>query len=133
VSLLQRPRPSPSTTNSSLSGKPKSAAAKNHRTARWCTGLSGESEPPEPTVGSGISGRHVARANSRLGTPDYPVCTGQCPVHQRDRWPNSRMRQKRKGIEHRTATGPVRWRTGLFGAPLDRRQELRSKLISNDS
>jgi hypothetical protein len=29
---LQRPRPSTSATNSSLSGKPESAAAKNHRT-----------------------------------------------------------------------------------------------------
>jgi hypothetical protein len=48
--------------------------AKNHRTVRWCTGLSGESEPLEPTVTSAISGRRVARANGRLGTPDYPVC-----------------------------------------------------------
>ena len=86
------PRPSPSATNSSLSGKPKSATAKNHRTVQWCTGLSGESEPPEPTVGSEISGRHVARANGRLGTPDCPVCTGQCPVRQWDRRLNGRMR-----------------------------------------
>jgi hypothetical protein len=34
--------------------------AKIHRTVRWCTGLSGESESPEPTVGSEISGRRVA-------------------------------------------------------------------------
>jgi hypothetical protein len=50
--------------------------AKIHRTVRWCTGLSSESEPPEPTVGSEISGQHVAQANDRLGTPDCPVCTG---------------------------------------------------------
>jgi hypothetical protein len=83
---------------------------KNHRTVRWCTGLSGESsapmpkyisdelvglgksprtlwlkftglsgesEPPEPTVTSAISGRRVARANGRLGTPDYAVL-GTC-------------------------------------------------------
>jgi hypothetical protein len=31
---LQRPHPSASATNSSLSGKPESAAAKNHRTVR---------------------------------------------------------------------------------------------------
>jgi hypothetical protein len=89
---LQRPRPSSSVTNSSLSGKGESAAAKNHRTVRWCTGLSGESEPPEPTVASAISGRYVARANGRLGTPDCPVCTRQCPVRQRDRRLNGRMR-----------------------------------------
>jgi hypothetical protein len=70
----ERPRPSTSATNSSLSGKGESAVAKNHRTVRWCTGLSGESEPLEPTVTSAISGRRVARANGRLGTPDCPVC-----------------------------------------------------------
>jgi hypothetical protein len=129
----QRPHPSLSATNSSLSGKPKSVVAKNHRTVRWYTRLSGESEPLEPTVGSGISGRHVARANGRLGTPDCPVCTKQCPIRQRDRQPNGRMRQIRKKIKHRTATGPVRWRTGLSGVPLCRRQELPSKLISNGS
>jgi hypothetical protein len=111
---LQRSRPSTSTKNSSLSGKGESAAAKNHRTIRWCTRLSGESEPPEPTVASAISGRRVARANSRLGTLDCLVC-------QRDHWLNGRMRQIRKEIEHRTTTGPVRWCTGLSGAPLDRR------------
>jgi hypothetical protein len=76
---LQRPCPSTSATNSSLSRKGESTAAKNHRTIRWCTGLSGESEPPEPTVGSAMSGRRVACANGRLGTPDCPVGTGQCP------------------------------------------------------
>jgi hypothetical protein len=44
------------------------------------TGLSSESEPPEPTVASAISRRRVARANGRLGTPDCPLCTGQCLV-----------------------------------------------------
>jgi hypothetical protein len=127
------PRPSPLATNSSLSGKPKSAAAKNHRTVRWCTRLSGESEPLEPTVGSEISERHMARANGRLGTANCLVCTGLCPVRQWDHRLNGRMRQIRKEIAHRTATGPVRWCTGLSGAPLDRRQELPSKLISNGS
>jgi hypothetical protein len=104
----------------------KDDAAKIHRIVRWFTGLSGESEPPEPTVTSAISGRCVARANSRLGTPG-------CPVHQRDRRPNGRMRQIRKGIEHQTATLVVRWCTRLSDAPLGRRQELPSKLISNGS
>jgi hypothetical protein len=74
---LQRPRPSTSVTNSSLSGKGESAAAKNHRTVRWCTGLSGESEPPEPTVASAISRRRVARTNGRLGTPDSVLCANR--------------------------------------------------------
>jgi hypothetical protein len=39
---------------------------KIHRTVRWCTRLSGASEPPETTVGSEISGRRVACANSKL-------------------------------------------------------------------
>jgi hypothetical protein len=59
VNLL-RPRPSTSATNSSLSGKGKSVVAKNHWTVRWCTGLSSELEPPEPTVTNAISGRRVA-------------------------------------------------------------------------
>jgi hypothetical protein len=101
---LQRPRPSTSATNLSLSGNEGRVTAKNHRTVRWCTGLSGELELPEPTVGSEISGRHVAQANGRLGTRDCPVCTGQCPVRQRDHRLNGRMRQERKEITHRTAT-----------------------------
>jgi hypothetical protein len=124
---LQRLRPSPSATNSSLSVEKEKAPRLK------ITGLSGESELHVPTVGGGISGRRVARANGRLGTPDCTMCTGHCPVRQWDRRPNSRMRQIRKEIEHRTATVPVRWCTGLFGAPLDRRQDLPSKLISNSS
>jgi hypothetical protein len=74
---LQRPRPSTSATNSSLSGIEESVVAKNHRTVRWCTGLSGESEPPEPTVTSAISGWHVARTNGWLGTPDCVRCANR--------------------------------------------------------
>jgi hypothetical protein len=124
---LQRLRPSPLATNSSLSEEKEKAPRLK------ITGLFGESEPHVPTVGGGISGRRVARANGRLGTPDCPMCTGQCPVRQWDRRPNSRMRQIRKEMEHRTATVPVRWCTGLSGAPLERRQDLPSKLISNGS
>jgi hypothetical protein len=102
-----------------LGGKGESVAAKNH-------GLSGESEPHVPTVGDRISGRRVARANGRMGTPD-------CPVRQRDRRPNGRMRQIRKEIKHRTATVLVRWCTGQYGAPHDRREDFSSNLISNGS
>jgi hypothetical protein len=88
-----------------------------HRTVRWCTGLSGE-----PTVGRAICGRRVARANGRQRAPDYPVCTGQCPVCQLPRRCNCHLRQKRKEICTGPSTVTVRWRTGLSGAPLDRRQ-----------
>ena len=55
----------------------------NHRTVRWCTGLSGE-----PTVGraNGRPGNPRAtrgRANGQKEAPDCPVCTGQCSVRQR--------------------------------------------------
>jgi hypothetical protein len=84
-----------------------------HRTVRWCTGLSGE-----PTVGRAIRGRHVARSNGRLGTPDCPVCTGQCPVRQPTPRTNGRMRLIWKAIAHRTATVTVWCPTeGKFGLP----------------
>jgi hypothetical protein len=96
---------------------------KIHRTVRWCTELSGE-----PTVDC-ANGRPCnlratrGHANGRQGAPDCPVCTEQCPVRQLPRICNGRMRQKRKEITHRTTTVTVRWRTGLSGAPPDRRQD----------
>jgi hypothetical protein len=99
-----------------------------HRTVRRCTRLSGA-----PTVGRAICGRHVARSNGRLGTPDCPVCTGQCLVRQLTPRTNGRMCQIRKEIAHRTATVIVRWCIGLSGAPPDRRQVWPSKLASNGS
>jgi hypothetical protein len=73
-----------------------------HRTIRWCTGLPGEPTAASATVGRAIRGRRVARANGRQGAPDYPVCTGQCPVCQLPRICNDRLRQNRKDIAHRT-------------------------------
>jgi hypothetical protein len=70
--------------------------------------------------------RHVVHANSRLGTPD-------CLVRQRPRRTNSRLCPICKEITHWAATVVARWCTGLSGAPLDRRQELPTKLISNCS
>jgi hypothetical protein len=93
-----------------------------HRTVRWCTGLSGEPTAASATVDRAIHGQRVARANGQQGAPDCPVCTGQCPVRQSARRCNGRLSQKRKKIVHRTATVTVRWCTGLFGAPPDRRQ-----------
>jgi hypothetical protein len=100
----------------SLLGKVWRRTAIIHRTVRWCTGLSGEPTIASATVGHAIRGRRVARTNGRQGAPD-------CPVRQRGRSCNGRMRQKRKEIAHRTTTMTVRWCTGLSGAPHDRRQD----------
>jgi hypothetical protein len=78
----------------------KGAAAKIHRTVRWCTRLSSEPTAPAPTVGSAISGRRVARANGHQAAPDCLVCTGQCPVCQGNQRLNGRLRQKKKEIGH---------------------------------
>jgi hypothetical protein len=106
-----------------LSGKVWRRTAIIHRTIRWCIGLSIEPMVTSATVGRAIRGRHMARTNGRLGAPDCPVCTGQCPMRQQARSCNSRMRQKRKKIAHLTATVTVRWCTGLSSAPHDRRQD----------
>jgi hypothetical protein len=89
-----------SAAKSLLSGIGEGAVAKNHRTARWCTGLAGEPSAPAPTVGSAINGQHVGRANGHQAAPDCSVCTRQCPVRQGDRRLNGRLRQKRKQIVH---------------------------------
>jgi hypothetical protein len=105
-----------------LSGTRRRRTAKNHRTVRWCTGLSGE-----PTVGR-ANGRSrnlrvtCGRANGLMGAPDCPVCTEQCPVCQWLQIVNGRLRQNRKEIC-----------TGLSGAPVDRRQELPSWIALNGS
>jgi hypothetical protein len=83
---------------------------------------------PAPTVGCAIRGRRVAYSNGRLGTPDCPVCTGQCPVRQPTLRTNGRMRQIWKEIAHQTATVTVRWWPGQCGAPTDRRQVWPSKI-----
>jgi hypothetical protein len=73
-----------------------------------------------PKVVRAINTRHVVRANGRLGTPD-------CPVHQWPRMTNCRLCPIWKEITHRTATGAVRWCTGLSGAPLKRSNPLKLK------
>jgi hypothetical protein len=101
--------------NSPLSGTERRRTAINHRTVRWCTGLSGE-----PTVGR-ANGRPrnpcVTRgqANGQKGAPDCPVCTGQCPMRQRLQIFNGRLRQNRKEIC--TGQCPVVHRTVSGGAP----------------
>jgi hypothetical protein len=120
------PAPKSPTTNSSLSQNEEGATAKIHRTVRWCTGLSGE--PKAPAANGHLRDQRVTRdqANSRLVTPD-------CPLRQRARRTNGRVHSIWKEIEHQTCIVHVRWCTGLSGAPLDRRQDLPSKLISNCS
>jgi hypothetical protein len=101
-----------------------------HQTVRWCTGLSVEPTVASATVGRAIHRRRVVRANGRQGAPDCPMCTRQCPVRQLPRRCNGSLRQKRKEIGIRPSTVTVRWRTGLSGAPLDRRQGWPSLLAS---
>jgi hypothetical protein len=113
--------------------KRKGDVAIIHRTVRWCTRLSGESTAPatnghprdqrstrgprQRSVGhTGLSGVHRTVSGAPTG-----------PEDQRSTMPGT------KEIEHRTATVSVRWCTGLSGAPLDRRQELPTKLMSNGS
>jgi hypothetical protein len=119
--------------DSPFSGKVWRRTTIIHLTVRWCTGLSGEPTVASATVGRAIRRRRVARANGRQGAPDCPVCTGQCPVCQLARSCNSRLRQKRKEIDTGPSTVTVRWRTGLSGASLDRRQGWPSLLASNGS
>jgi hypothetical protein len=98
--------------NWALSGKERGDVAIIHRTVHGAPDCPVSQRRQRPTAGRAINARHVAHTNGRLGTPDCPI------------W---------KEIEHRTATVVVRWCTGLFGAPLDGRQELPTKLMSNDS
>jgi hypothetical protein len=117
--------------NWALSGKEKGNVDIIHWTVRWCTGLSSESTAPAANGWPRDQRATRGRANGRSGTPDCSVCTGQCPVRQPTSRTNGRLRPVWKEIEHRTATVVVRWCTGLSGAPLDRRQELPTKLMSN--
>jgi hypothetical protein len=92
-----------------LSGNHRRRTAINHRTVRWCTGLSGE-----PTVnrtnGRPRNPRATRGKRQRSeGAPDCPVCTRQCPVRQRLQDCNGRLRQIRKEI--RTGQCPVVHRT----------------------
>jgi hypothetical protein len=115
-----------SAANLSPSGKQRGDVAIIHRTVRWYTRLSGE-----PTIAC-ANGRPCnlrvtrGRANGRLDTLD-------CPVRQSTPRTNGQMRLIWKAIAHRTATVTVRWCTGLYGAPPDRRQVWPSKLASNGS
>jgi hypothetical protein len=124
---LQRSRPRSSVTNSSLSeihwghcGCNSPDCLVVYRTVRWVRA-------------DRANGWHRNQQATRGPSQQSVGHTGLCPMRQWDRRLNGRMRQERKEIVHRTATVAVRWCTGLSGAPLDRRQELSSKLVSNGS
>jgi hypothetical protein len=98
---------------------------------RWCTG---QCSVVHRTMFGALGWSTVnVRTNGRLGTTDCLVCTRQCPVRQRPRRTNGRLCPIWKEITHQTAIGAVWWCTVLSGAPLDRWQELPTKLISNGS
>jgi hypothetical protein len=93
---LQRPRPSPSATNSSLSGRPKSAAAKIHRTVRWVIAARANGHqrnqratrgPRQRSVGhTGLSGAPTRPPAQQTDAPEKegdraPDCYSTCPVH----------------------------------------------------
>jgi adenylylsulfate kinase-like enzyme len=97
-------------------GNRRRRTAKNHRTVRWCTGLSGE-----PTVASANGRSCNLRATRGLlqrsvGAPDNVRFANQPR--------GATVGYAKFGRRSRTgqSIGPVRWCTGLSGAPLDRRQ-----------
>jgi hypothetical protein len=129
-------------------GTRRRRTAKNHRTVRWCTGLFGESSAansspsgkakgrrgynsldctvsqrlPAPTVGRAIFARHVDCSNGQLvhRTVRYAPDSVRCASQPR----GATVRYAKFGRRLHTgpSTGPIRWRIGLSGAPLDRRQ-----------
>jgi hypothetical protein len=100
-----------------------------HRTVRCATGLSGESAGngyPAPTVDSakcysGEQCRTEVRAARSEGTGLSGVAS-DCPVSQEDKAPTVDGAPNPNGwiMWQRTGQGtvPVRWRTGLSGAPI---------------
>jgi hypothetical protein len=102
-----------SAVNSSLSGKGTGRRGYNstdcpmvHRTVRWANGTRANSCPRDQRGTRGCS-------NGRLGAPDYPVCTGQCPVRHLAWRSNGRLCPIWKEIAHRTCYSccPVAHRT----------------------
>jgi hypothetical protein len=98
-----------------LSGGAPDFPVSQRSPVQWSAAQSAGDAWPAPTVGRGH--RTVQCA------PDCPVCTGQCRVRHQARSCNGQLRLIWKSILHRTATGTVRWCTGLSGAPHDTRQD----------
>jgi hypothetical protein len=120
--------------------KDQRRTAKIHRTVRWCTGLSGgapdcpvSQQSPTPTVGREICERRVAAPTVYRG--HRTVWCAPDSVRYANGPGAATVNCARFGRQSRTgqATVAVRWRTGLSGAPLDRRQGWPSKFASNGS
>jgi hypothetical protein len=134
-------------------GNRRSCTAINHRTVRWCTGLSGESSAMNPSVSGNEKGdvakihRTVRWCTGLSGEPTAPACQRSSARSTRDTWPaptvgwvprTVRCANQPRGATvgcarygRRSCTGHEQCLSG--GAPLDRRQELPSKLVSNGS
>jgi hypothetical protein len=85
-----------------LSGNRRRRTAINHRTVRWCTGLSGEPTVSRPNGRPRNPRATRGKCQRSEGAPD-------CPVRQRLQDCNGRLRQIRKEI--RTRQCPVVHRT----------------------
>jgi hypothetical protein len=119
--------------NWALSGKEKGDVAINHRTVWWCTGLSGE--PTTPVANGRPRDQRATRGPRQqsvghIGLSGVHRTVSGAPTDPEDQRSAAPLME---GNEHRTATVAVRWCTGLSGAPLDRRQEFPTKLMSNGS
>jgi hypothetical protein len=119
-----------------LSGLQRWCTAINHRTVRWCTGLSGgaqncpvSQQSAGPTVGRVIHVRRVVEPTVRRRhrtvrcAPDNVWCANGSES------PTVGFAKEGK----KSAPDSVRWCTGQSGAPGDRRQELPSCNALNGS
>ena len=137
--------------------QPRTCPVWEHRTVRWCTGQCpvrqaglrevaalgnspatyGYNSPDcpvsqrsvGPTVGCAIRAGHVAEPRARRGHRTVRCAPDSVRCANGSKAANGRLRQRRKEI--RTGQCPVC--TGLSGAPVDRRQELPSWIVSNGS
>jgi hypothetical protein len=122
-----------SAANSSLSGNGKGDVAIIHWTVRWCTGLPVSQRSPAPTVGREICGRRVAAPTVGRGHQTVRCAPGSVRCANGPGAATVDCAQFGRKSRIGQATVAVRWRTGLSGAPLDRRQELPSQIVSNGS
>jgi hypothetical protein len=121
-----------------LSGE---SSAANSSLSRKALGRCGYNSPdcPEsqrslaPTVGRAIFARHVDCSNDQL--VHWTVRCAPDSVRYANQLRGATIGYAKFGRRSHTGPSivPVRWRTGLSGAPLDRRQELPSKIASNGS
>jgi hypothetical protein len=101
----------------------------NHRTVRWCTGLSGE-----PTVGPANGRPRNSRATRGRANGQKGHRTVRCaPDSVRCANGSGSSTVGCAKIGKKSAPDSVRWCTGLSGAPVERRQELPSWNALNGS